>query len=119
MNLENKKIKEIKTEDYQVTGTNFDEQGNIRSFDINIKGANFKIERVYNNFKPTKIFKFNKSIEFIEKERNGTIAIEIDWDTSLKGMQHLAEQMGLKCIPGIAGVTTLGRQTYFIEEVEA
>lgn len=107
-------------EEYQVTGTNFDEQGNIRSFDINIKGANFIVYRVYNHFKPTNIFKFNKTIGFIEKERNGTIfavgTIEIDWDTCLRGLLNLAEQMGLKLIPGASVFKNSGgRKSHFIE----
>lgn len=104
--------KEIKT--YQVTGTNFDEKGNIRFFDVNIKGADFRIDRVYNNFKPTKIFKFNKTIEFIEKENR---TVEIDWDTSQMGLLQLAEQMELKLIPG-ASVFKNGGKSYFME-VEA
>jgi len=104
-------------EDYQVTGTNFNEDGTIRSFDVNIKGADFIVYRVCNKFKPTNMFKFNKQIGFIVGEDNVvTGTIEIDWDTCLNGMCHLAEQMGLTIIPGIQPVTTLGRTTYFKEE---
>lgn len=99
---------------------NYDENGEIRSFDVNIKGANFIIYRVYNHFKPTKIFKFNKFIGFIEEEKDGVIfatgTIEIGWDTSAAGLQNLADQMGLKLVKGASSYSIGGGKPYFIEE---
>lgn len=107
-----------KPEDYQVIDERIYSDGG-KAFDVNIKGAKFTIYREMNKFQPTHIFKFNQMIGLIMDGNTIVGTVEIDWDTCLRGMQHLAEQMGLKCIPGIVGVTTLGRQTYFIEEVEA
>lgn len=106
-----------KPEDYQVVDErNYSDGG--KAFDVLIKGANFTIYCEMNKFQPTNIFKFNQKIGLILNENTIVGTVEIDWDTCFAGMQHLAKQMGLKCIPGIVGVTTLGRQTYFIEEVE-
>ena len=85
-------------EEYQVTKVNL-ENGAIRSFDVNIKGANFTIYRHHNNFQPTNTFKFNYKIRFVGKyDDNGKLIggrnVEIDWDTCTRGLLHLAEQMG-------------------------
>ena len=90
--------------EYILKNKNYDENGKIRSFDVNIKGANFIVYRSYNKFKPTNIFKFNKFIGFIEEEKDGIIfatgSIEIGWDTSSYGLENLADQMGLKLVNG-------------------
>ena len=96
------------------------ENGKIRSFNVSIKGANFIIYRVYNKFKPTNIFKFNKFIGFIEEEKDEVIfttgSIEIGWDTSAAGLQNLADQMGLKLINGTSSYSISGGKPYFIEK---
>ena len=111
-------MKEYK--EYKVKNVNYGEKGDIRSFDVNIKGANFIIYRVYNHFKPTKMFKFNKFIGFIEEEKDGVIfatgTIEIGWDTSAAGLQKLADQIGLKLINGTSSYSIDGKKPYFIEE---
>ena len=105
---------------YIVKNKNYDENGNIRSFDVNIKGANFIVYRLCNKFKPTNIFKFNKFIGFIEEEKDGVIfatgTIEIGWDTSAHGLESLADQMGLKLINGTGSYSIDGKKPYFIEE---
>ena len=105
---------------YIMKNKNYDENGNIRSFDVNIKGANFIVYRVYNKFKPTNIFKFNQYIGVIEQEKEGVIygigSIEIGWDTSLHGLQSLADQMGLKLVNGTGSYSIDGGKPYFIEE---
>ena len=105
---------------YIMKNKNYDENGNIRSFDVNIKGANFIVYRVYNKFKPTNIFKFNKFIGFIEEEKDGVIfatgTIEIGWDTSAAGLQNLADQMELKLVNGTGSYSIDGKKPYFIEE---
>ena len=82
----------------------YDENGEISSFDVNIKGAHFIVYRVYNKFKPTNIFKFNKYVSFVEQEKDGVIygigTVEIGWDTSTHGLENLADQMGLKLVNG-------------------
>ena len=106
--------------EYTVKKINYDENGNIRSFDVNIKGANFIVYRVYNKFKPTNIFKFNKFIGFIEEEKDGVIfatgTIEIGWDTSAAGLQNLADQIGLKLVNGTGSYSIDGKKPYFIEK---
>ena len=105
---------------YIMKNKNYDENGNIRSFDVNIKGANFTVYRLYSKFKPTNIFKFNKFIGFIEEEKDGVIfatgTIEIGWDTSAAGLQNLADQMGLKLVNGTGSYSMNGKKPYFIEE---
>lgn len=106
--------------EYIMKNKNYDENGNSRSFDVNIKGANFTIYRVYNKFKPTNIFKFNQYIGVIEQEKDGIIygidSIEIGWDTSALGLQTLADQMGLKLVNGTGSYSIDGEKPYFIEE---
>ena len=105
---------------YIMKNKNYDEKGNIRSFDVNIKGANFIVYRLYNKFKPTNIFKFNQYIGVIEQEKDGVIygigSIEIGWDTSTHGLQNLADQMGLKLINSTGSYSMNGKKPYFIEE---
>ena len=106
--------------EYTVKNKNYDENGNIRSFDVNIKGANFIVYRVYNKFKPTNIFKFNQYSGVIEQEIEGVIygigSIEIGWDTSAAGLQNLADQMGLKLVNGTGSYSIDGGKPHFIEE---
>lgn len=106
--------------EYTVKNKNHDENGEIRSFDVNIKGANFIVYRSYNKFKPTNIFKFNKFIGFIEEEKDGVIfatgTIEIGWDTSTYGLEKLADQMGLKLVNGTGSYSINGAKPYFIEK---
>ena len=106
--------------EYIMKNKHYDENGKIRSFDVNIKGANFIVYRVYNKFKPTNIFKFNKFIGFIEEEKDEVIfttgSIEIGWDTSAAGLQNLADQMGLKLINGTSSYSISGGKPYFIEK---
>ena len=106
--------------EYTVKNKNHDENGEIRSFDVNIKGANFIVYRLYNKFKPTNIFKFNKSIGFIEEEKDGIIfatgTIEIGWDTSTYELENLADQMGLKLVDGTGSYSINGGKPYFIEK---
>ena len=106
--------------EYIMKNKNYDENGNIRSFDVNIKGANFIVYRLYNKFKPTNIFKFNKFIGFIEEEKDGVIfatgTIEIGWDTSAAGLQNLADQMGLKLVNETGSYSIDGKKPYFIEK---
>ena len=106
-------------EDYQLTGVNYNEDGTVRSFDVNIKGADFIVYRHLNNHKPTSIFKFNDSIRFVGKyNKNGDLVgrrnVEIDWDTCLRGLYKLAEEMGLKLIPG-TNFPKARRLSYFVE----
>ena len=105
---------------YIMKNKNYDENGNIRSFDVNIKGANFIIHRVYHHFKPTKMFKFNQYIGVIEQEKDGIIygigSIEIGWDTSAHGLQSLADQMGLKLVNGSDSYSMNSKKPYFIEK---
>ena len=106
--------------EYIMKNKNYDENGNIRSFDVNIKGANFIVYRVYNKFKPTNMFKFNQYTRVIEQEKDGIIygigSIEIGWDTSAHGLENLADQMGLKLIHGTNSYSMNGKKPYFIEE---
>ena len=106
--------------EYTVKNINYDENGKVRSFDVNIKGANFIVYRVYNKFKPTNIFKFNQYIGVIEQEKDGVIygidSIEIGWDTSAAGLQNLADQMGLKLVNGTGSYSIDGKKPYFIEK---
>ena len=106
--------------EYTVKNKNYNENGKVRSFDVNIKGANFIVYRLYNKFKPTNIFKFNKFIGFIEEEKDGVIfatgTIEIGWDTSAAGLQNLADQMGLKLVNGTGSYSIDGKKPYFIEK---
>ena len=106
--------------EYIMKNKHYDENGKIRSFDVNIKGANFIVYRVYNKFKPTNIFKFNKFIGFIEEEKDEVIfttgSIEIGWDTSAAGLQNLADQMELKLINGTSSYSMNGGKPYFIEK---
>ena len=110
----------IKMKEYTVKNKNYDENGKIRSFDVNIKGANFIVYRLCNKFKPTNIFKFNKFIGFIEEEKDGVIfatgSVEIGWDTSAAGLQNLADQMGLKLVNGTGSYSINGGKPYFIEK---
>ena len=51
------------------------------------------------------------------KMRNyGIGPVEIGWDTSAKGLQNLADQMGLKLINGTSSYSIDGKKPYFIEE---
>ena len=106
--------------DYIMKNKNYDESGKVRSFDVNIKGANFIVYRLYNKFKPTNIFKFNQYIGVIEQEKDGIIygigSIEIGWDTSAHGLESLADQMGLKLVNGTGSYSIDGEKPYFIEE---
>lgn len=108
-------------EDYQVTDCRIYDDGGM-AFDVKIKGAEFTIYRYMNRFKPTPIFKFNTPMGLLyNEERIATGAIEIDWNTCLSGMQHIADQMGkisgmqFKVIPGVI-FSNNGRLTYFKEE---
>ena len=106
--------------EYIMKNKNYDENGKIRSFDVNIKGANFIVYRLYNKFKPTNIFKFNQYIGFIEQEKEGVIfatgSIEIGWDTSAAGLQNLADQMGLELVNKTSSYSMNGGKPYFIEK---
>ena len=102
-----------KIKQYIVKKINYDEKGNIISFEVNIKGVNFRINRIYNKFKPTRRFEFS---EFIEFNENNTKSIEIGWDTSAHGLQNLADQIGLKLIHGTNSYSMNGEKPYFIEE---
>ena len=106
--------------EYILKNKNYDENGKIRSFDVNIKGANFIVYRVYNKFKPTNMFKFNKSIGFIEEEKDGVIygigTVEIGWDTSTHGLENLADQMGLKLVNKTSSYSMNGGKPYFIKK---
>ena len=106
--------------EYILKNKNYDENGKIRSFDVNIKGANYIVNRLYNKFKPTNIFKFNEYVSFVEQEKDGVIfatgSIEIGWDTSALGLQNLADQMGLKLINGTSSYSISGGKPYFIEK---
>ena len=105
--------------EYILKNKNYDENGKIRSFDVNIKGANFIVYRLYNKFKPTNIFKFNEYVSFVEQEKDGVFAtgpIEIGWDTSAAGLQNLADQMELKLINGTSSYSISGGKPYFIEK---
>ena len=103
--------------EYILKNKNYDENGKIRSFDVNIKGANFIVYRLYNKFKPTNIFKFNEYVSFVEQEKDGVIgSIEIGWDTSAAGLQNLADQMELKLINGTSSYSISGGKPYFIEK---
>ena len=106
--------------EYILKNKNYDENGKIRSFDVNIKGANFIVYRVYNKFKPTNIFKFNKFIGFIEEEKDEVIfttgSIEIGWDTSTYGLENLADQMGLELVNNTSSYSMNGGKPYFIEK---
>lgn len=106
-------------EDYKVKGINYNEDGTIRSFDVNIKGADFTVYRYLNNYKPTSIFKFNDSIRFVGKyNKDGDLVggcnVEIDWNTCVRGLNKLAEEMGLKLIPG-THFPRAKRLSYFVE----
>lgn len=98
---------------YTVKKINYDEKGNIISFEVNIKGVNFRINRIYNKFKPTRRFEF---YEFIEFNENNTKSIEIGWDTSAHGLQSLADQIGLKLINSTGSYSMNGKKPYFIEK---
>ena len=106
--------------EYIMKNKNYDENGEIRSFDVNIKGANFTVYRLYNKFKPTNVFKFNKYISFVEQEKDGVIygigTVEIGWDTSSYGLENLADQMGLKLVNGASSYSIDGKKPYFIEK---
>ena len=106
--------------EYTVKNKNHDENGETRSFDVNIKGANFTVYRLYNKFKPTNVFKFNKYISFVEQEKDGVIygigTVEIGWDTSSYGLENLADQMGLKLVNGASSYSIDGKKPYFIEK---
>ena len=99
--------------EYILKNKNYDENGKIRSFDVNIKGANFIVYRLYNKFKPTNIFKFNEYVSFVE-EKDGSI--EIGWDTSAAGLQNLADQMGLELVNNTSSYSMNGGKPYFIEK---
>ena len=98
---------------YIVKKINYDEKGNIISFEVNIKGVNFRINRIYNKFKPTRRFEFNTFIEFSENRKH---SVEIGWDTSAHGLQNLADQMGLKLINSTGSYSMNGKKPYFIEK---
>ena len=98
---------------YIVKKINYNEKGNINSIEVNIKGVNFRINRIYNKFKPTRRFEFS---EFIEFNENNTKSIEIGWDTSAAGLQNLADQIGLKLIHGTNSYSMDGGKPYFIEK---
>lgn len=105
--------------EYIMKNKNYDENGKIRSFNVNIKGANFIIYRVYTKFKPTNIFKFNQYVGFIEQEKDRVIygigSIEIGWDTSTYGLENLADQMGLELVNKTSSYSMNGKP-YFIEK---
>ena len=96
---------------YIMKNKNYDENGKIRSFNVNIKGANFIVHRVYNKFKPTNMFKFNQYIGF-----NRIGSIEIGWDTSTYGLKNLADQMGLELVNNTSSYSMNGGKPYFIEK---
>lgn len=98
--------------EYVVKKINYDEKGKINSFEVNIKGVNFKVNRIYNKFKPTRIFEFNTFVEFSE---NKQYSIEIGWDTSNLGLKSLADQVGLRLISGNSLYSRGGGKPYFIE----
>ena len=99
--------------EYVVKKINYDEKGKIHSFEVNIKGVNFKVNRIYNKIKPTQIFEFS---EFIEFNENNTKSIEIGWDTSTLGLQSLADQTGLRLIQEGSFYSIGGKKPYFIEK---
>lgn len=103
----------MKIKEYVVKKINYDENGKITSFEVNIKGVNFKVNRIYNKFKPTRIFEFNTFIEFSENKKH---SVEIGWDTSTLGLQSLADQTGLRLIPGDSLYSISGGKPYFIEK---
>ena len=80
-------------EDYQVIDFREYDDGGM-AFDVKIKGAEFTIYRTAIDSQPTSYFKFNKRIGYVIGPDNiVTDSVEIDWNTCLNGMIHLAEQM--------------------------
>ena len=97
---------------YKVISTSKNDVGIITRFKVSINGAEFTINRVYNKFKPTKMFEFMDKISY-DKEGN---PVEIDWTTCVSGLYHLANEMGLRLVLGASHYAVGGKISYFIDD---
>jgi hypothetical protein len=97
---------------YNVISHATDADGMVTNFKVNINGAEFTINRVYNKFEPTSMFKFLDKISYDENSN----PVEIDWSTSIGGLYRLAADMGLRLVPGASHYAVGGSISYFIDD---
>lgn len=102
----------IRKDEYAVISTSKNDVGMVTSFKVEINGAEFTINRVMNKFKPTKMFEFMDKISYDEKGN----PVEIDWSTSVGGLYHLANEMGLRLVLGASHYAVGGKISYFVDD---
>ena len=62
---------------------------------ISVKGATFKIRRVYTRSgEPTKVFEFDSLNEFVDGD-NSKELIEIGWNNAPAGLSKIGKELGL------------------------
>lgn len=82
---------------------------------ISIKGAVFRIERVYTRTgKPTHIFEFQSYNEFVEGDINKEL-IEIGWNNAPAGLSKIGKELGLTYVMGSSLFSNGNRKPHFIE----
>lgn len=100
--------------EYEIISTIHDRCGNLQSAKVNIKGAEFTIDRLKLPNKETHIFKFRNWIAPVNGDyNNGTI--EIDWDTCTSGMMKIAEDLNLKHVSHGSLFARGFKHTHFLE----
>lgn len=84
---------------------------------ISIKGAVFKIERVYTHQgKPTRIFEFLSLNEWVDDDTSKEL-IEIGWSHCIAGMDKIGKELGLTYHNGPSAFSLSTQKPYFVEEV--
>ena len=105
--------------DYQVlstyTGGMFKEDI-LNGATISVKGAIFKIERVYTKNGPTRIFLFDSLNEFVGGDSSNEL-IEIGWNNAPAGLSKIGKELGLEYQMPSSIFSNGLREPCFIEEV--
>ena len=85
---------------------------------ISVKGALFKIERVYTKLgKPTRIFEFTTLNEFVDGDSSNEL-IEIGWNNAPAGLMKIGKELGLDYQSGSSLFSNGNVKPHFVEVVE-
>lgn len=90
----------------------------LNGAELSVKGATFKIERVYTrNGEPTKIFEFTSLNEFVDGDCSKEL-IEIGWNNAPAGLSKIGEELGLSYEMGSSIFSYGNVRPHFRELVE-
>ena len=91
----------------------YDENPILTHADVEIKGAKFKVDRVFTKLgNPSRVFLFRSEKEF---NSDGEL-IEIGWDTCSSGLMKIANELNLKFVSGSSIFSNGNSRCHFIED---